>query len=60
LNKNDKNTSTVLLNLQSYEAVIKTIEESNDVDKHIVIDNTPYPPSGITRKYSNKTITHFS
>eukprot|EP00347_Sterkiella_histriomuscorum_P014824 403359389 len=44
-NQSINSSVQMLLNQQSYEVVIKNLEEDNNLDKHIVIDNTPYPPA---------------
>jgi hypothetical protein len=42
----------MLLRQQHYDVVVKSLNDSNNIDRLVVIDNTPYPPKGATRKKS--------
>lgn len=43
---------TMLLNQQHFDVVVKSLSDSNNIDRHVVIDNSPFPPNGALRKCS--------
>jgi hypothetical protein len=52
--------TTMLVNQQTFTVNIKSVLDSNNQDSHIVIDNTPYPPKGVSRKFVTSLIHYHS
>jgi hypothetical protein len=51
----DPKVTTLSLKQQNFEVGIKSLNDSNNLDSHIVIDNTPFPQKGALRKFNLPT-----